>query len=201
MELRRSYTVFAPFYDVALASVTAAARRTSLGFLGSVTHQAILVAGIGTGLDIPMLPKGAFYIGQDITPAMLRKAAHRAREAGLDMHLDIADVMHLPYANASFDAVVMHLIMAVVAHPEQALAEAARVLKPGGRVLIFDKFLRPGQRAPLRRLLSPLLQRVATRTDVVFEDALASCPGLTVEHDLPALAGGWFRYILLRKAV
>jgi len=73
------------------------------------------------------------------------------------------------------------------------------VLRPGGRVLILDKFLRPDQKAPVRRLVSPLLGLLATRTDVVFEDVLARAPGLEVVSDRPALAGGWFRHIVLRK--
>ena len=95
--------------------------------------------------------------------------------------------------------VLLHLILAVTPHPEQVLAEAARVLRRGGRILILDKFLRPGQNAPLRRLISPLLGLLATRTNVVFEAVLAQVPGLEVVSDLPALAGGWFRQIVLRK--
>jgi len=95
--------------------------------------------------------------------------------------------------------VVLHLFLAVTPHPERVLAEAARVLRRGGRVLIFDKFLRPGQKARLRRLISPVLGVLATRTDVVFEEALAQARGLEVVSDQPALASGWFRHIELRK--
>lgn len=66
---------------------------------------------------------------------------------------------------------------------------------------MLDKFLRPGERAPLRRALNALSRHVATRLDVVFEDALAAAPLLAVESDLPVLAGGWFRSIaLVRRA-
>jgi ubiquinone/menaquinone biosynthesis C-methylase UbiE len=105
----------------------------------------------------------------------------------------------LPFADESFDYVVLHLIVAVVAHPERCLAEAARVLKPGGRIFIFDKFLRRGERAWLRRSLSLVVARLATRLDVVFEDVLDKTPGLSVITDVPALAGGWFRLIELQK--
>jgi len=88
----------------------------------------------------------------------------------------------------------------VVPEPARALTEAVRVLKPGGQILIFDKFLKPGQKAPLRRLISPLLGRLATRTDVVFEDVLRDVSSLQLVSDVPALAGGWFRLIRLRKA-
>jgi hypothetical protein len=73
------------------------------------------------------------------------------------------------------------------------------VLKPGGRILVLDKFLRPRQAAPLRRLFNLGLRHVATRTDVVFEDLLAGTEGLGVIEDEPAFAGGWFRRITLQK--
>src|SRR6185312_11381414 len=102
--------------------------------------------------------------------------------------------------DAAFDCVVLHLIVAVVAHPANALAEAARVVKPGGELLVFDKFLRHGERALLRRALSPLASRIATRTDVVFETLLDAVPDVRVMSDEAALAGGWFRRIRLEKA-
>jgi ubiquinone/menaquinone biosynthesis C-methylase UbiE len=105
--------------------------------------------------------------------------------------------MQLPYLDEYFDAVIMHFILAVVPLSQNALDEATRVLKPHGNILILDKFLRPKQRAPVRRLLSPVISKIATRTDVVFENL--EHPTLTVVSDMPVLMGGWFRQILLRK--
>ena len=107
--------------------------------------------------------------------------------------------MALPFAAHSFDCVVLHLIVAVVPQPQRCLAEAVRVLKPGGRILLFDKFLRRGERAWMRRSLSPLSSQLATRLDVVFEDVLETVPGLRVLSDKPVLARGWFRLIELIK--
>lgn len=199
MSLRTSYTFIAPFYDMAIEGFSKSLRARSLQGLGDVGGQAILVPGIGTGLDLPYLPAGADYTGVDLTPAMLERARRRLPPQ-LSMQLETADIMALPYEDGRFDAVVMHLILAVVPNPIQALRETARVLKPGGRVLILDKFLRPGKWAPMRRLLSPVIGRIATRTDVVFEDVLAACPSLRLVHDQPAAAGGWFRHIELSKA-
>ncbi|MDO9371099.1 MAG: methyltransferase domain-containing protein [Gammaproteobacteria bacterium] len=200
--MRYSYTLLAPLYDLIVARASRRWRQDSLAALaqlpGGINGKRILVAGIGSGLDIPDLPQGGHYAGIDITPAMLRRAQQRAVHCDRVIALEMGDVMALPYADASFDAVVMHLIVAVVPDPARALSEAARVLKPGGRIFILDKFLRPGQRAPLRRLLSPLLGRIATRTDVVFEHVLAAVSSLHVVSDI-ALNGGWFRRIVLEK--
>lgn len=197
--LRYSYTLFAPVYDAFVAPFTAPARRNSLRRLRAGPHAEVLLVGVGSGLDLPLLPQGPRYTGLDLTPAMLARARRKAAALGLDIQLDEGDARRLPYGDATFDAVVLHLILAVTPHPERVLAEAARVLRRGGRILILDKFLRPDQKAPLRRLVSPLLGLLATRTDVVFEEALAQTRGLELLSDRPALAGGWFRYIELRK--
>ena len=199
MTLRYTYTLFAPVYDAFVAPFTARARRDSLRRLREGPHADVLLVGVGSGLDLPLLPQGPRYTGLDLTPAMLARARRKAADLGLDIRLDQGDARRLPYGDATFDAVVLHLILAVAPHPERMLAEAARVLRRGGRVLILDKFLRPGQKAPLRRLISPVLGVLATRTDVVFEEALAQTRGLEVVADQPALAGGWFRHIELRK--
>lgn len=128
---------------------------------------------------------------------MLRRALPRV--GTIDFLPVQGDAQQLPFADGSFDVAVLHLILAVVPEPARCFAEIARVLRPGGQLLVFDKFLRQGQPALLRRLINPLMRRVATRLDVVFEDLLAAAPELVLEHDQPALAGGWFRMIRLRR--
>lgn len=191
--LRQSYTLIAPLYDLALARATEGARRASIASLEA--GKRILLPGIGTGLDLPFLPADREYVGVDLTHAMLT----RIRPGTLDLCLAQSDAMRLPFPDASFDHVLMHLIVAVVPQPARAFAEAARVLRRGGTMLVFDKFLRPGKAAPLRRLANLVVSRLATRLDVVFEDLLAHEPSLKVEGDRPALLGGWFRLIRLRK--
>jgi ubiquinone/menaquinone biosynthesis C-methylase UbiE len=196
MGLKQSYRLIAPFYDLAVDRATRGIRRHSLLQLPDKPGR-ILLAGVGTGLDLPHLPGQHHYVGIDLTGAMLRRALPRAG------HLDFVplqgDVHRLPFADASFDGVVAHLILAVVPQPALCLMEIARVLKPGGQALILDKFLRRDQRAPLRRLLNPLVRRIATRLDVVFEDLLDDTPGLHLVDDRAALAGGWFRHIRLSR--
>jgi phosphatidylethanolamine/phosphatidyl-N-methylethanolamine N-methyltransferase len=197
--LRTSYTLLAPVYDAVVEPLTAAARRENLALLPQTPDADVLLVGVGSGLDLPLLPRGPRYTGLDLTPAMLARARRKAAAANLAIQLDEGDARQLPYQDTIFDAVVLHLILAVTPHPERVLAEAARVLWPGGQILILDKFLRPGQIAPLRRWLSPLAGLLASRTDVVFEQVLAKTPGLEIVSDQPALAGGWFRRIVLRK--
>ena len=173
------------------------ARQRSLAALPTAPGR-VLLAGVGTGLDLPHLPPQHHYIGLDLNRAMLRRALPRA--ANVNFAPVQGDTQRLPFADASFDMAVLHLILAVVPEPADCFAEVARILRPGGQVLVFDKFLRHGQTALLRRMANPLLRRVATRLDVVFETVLAAAPLLQVESDEPALIGGWFRTIRLRKS-
>lgn len=200
MWLKYPYSVLASIYDPLVQAGTRPLRAHSLARLQQVAGQRILIIGIGSGLDIPHLPEGAAYTGIDLTPAMLAKARQRAAtHAELNLHLQEGNALALDFDANQFDVVIMHLILAVVPQPALALQQAEKVLKPGGRVLIVDKFLRPGQWALVRRLINLPLQFIATRTDVVFEDVLAQSPTLQCIEDKPVLASGWFRQIELRK--
>lgn len=198
MGLKQSYTLIAPIYDAVVAAATEGMRRDSLRELAPQDDDRVLLAGVGTGLDLPHLPDNAEYFAMDLTAAMLVRARQRLNPAQR-VHLHRANVMYMPYPDNSFDNIVLHLILAVVSEPQRVLAEASRVIKPGGRILVLDKFLRPGQRAPARRLMNLLIRHIATRTDVVFEDVLQHAPQLSVISDEPCLAGGWFRRIQLQK--
>jgi phosphatidylethanolamine/phosphatidyl-N-methylethanolamine N-methyltransferase len=195
--LRLSYSLIAPFYDLVISRPLRAARARSLRSLPTDAARKVLLSGIGTGLDLPLLPALHYYTALDFNAAMLSRA--KPRGMGLQVEWVLGDSMALPFADAQFDHVVLHLILAVVQQPARCLSEAARVLKPGGTIIILDKFLRPNKIALLRRALNPLSRRIATRMDVVFEDVMQEVPSLQLASDEPLLAGGWFRGIVLRK--
>lgn len=195
--LRLSYSLAAPVYDVIIKRAMREFRRQSLRALPTDTSKRVLISGAGTGLDLPLLPALHRYTALDFNLSMLAHAIPRGKN--MDVEFVLGDCMALPFADAQFDHVVLHLIVAVVPKPERCLSEAARVLKHGGTIIIFDKFLHPQQRAPIRRLFNVFTRRFATRMDVVFEEVLAAAPELQVVSDVPMLANGWFRGIVLRK--
>lgn len=199
MSLRTSYSLLAPFYDVVAQPLFTGARRASLARLRTDARREVLLDGVGTGLDLPHLPPIHRYTALDLTRAMLARAVRRA--GALDVSWVEGDSLRLPFRDASFDYVVLHLILAVVPDGAGALREALRVVRRGGELLILDKFLARGTHAPLRRLASPLLGSLVTRTDVVFEDLLDATAGAAVTEDAPALAGGWFRAITVKRVV
>lgn len=127
--LRFSYSVIAPLYDLAISLPLHKARSQSLKALPTDLAKKVLLSGVGTGLDLPLLPKLHRYTALDFNSGMLARA--KPRGAGLQVEWVLGDSMELPFADAQFDHVVLHLIVAVVPHPARCLCEAARVLKPG----------------------------------------------------------------------
>ncbi len=193
---RRRYTLWAPFYDA--VARFGRQRRRSIALLDLRPGERVLLVGAGTGADLPLLPSGVHVLATDLTPAMLARARPRAR-AGTELRVMDGQALDLP--DAGFDAVILHLILAVIPDPAACLREAARVLRPGGRIAVFDKFLPDAAHPGLARRAANLVTRTLfTDINRRLGDILQAAPALTVEHDEPALLGGAFRILLLRKA-
>lgn len=191
---RFRYTLWAPHYD--RVTKLHPQRRRSIELLAPRPGESVVVIGCGTGADLPFLPEGVRVLATDLTPAMLRQAATRARP---DMELRVMDALALDLPDASFDAAILHMVLEVVEDPARCLAEAARVLRPGGRLAVFDKFLPDGDLPGLaRRAALALLDFVFTSTNRRMGEILArSGAPLEVVHDEPAV--GAYRHILLRR--
>jgi ubiquinone/menaquinone biosynthesis C-methylase UbiE len=96
--------------------------------------------GTGTGRMIELLGREAeAAIGIDRSPEMLRLAREKLSSAGLEnVELRQGDMFALPLLSASADVVIIHQVLHYAQHPEAVLAEAARLLVPGGRLLVVD---------------------------------------------------------------
>jgi ubiquinone/menaquinone biosynthesis C-methylase UbiE len=192
---RLRYSFWAPVYDLAGRAFDGR-RRESLRLLDPRPGERVLIVGCGTGADLPHLPDGCVVLAADLTAAMLQRARPRLRARS---YLAIMDGERLGVRSTSVDAVVLHLVLAVVSDPILCLQEAARVLRPGGRMAILDKFVR-GRPPLLLRLANVVTRPLFTDVTRSFQDILdRSGVPLAVEHDAPALLGGLFRHLLLRK--
>jgi phosphatidylethanolamine/phosphatidyl-N-methylethanolamine N-methyltransferase len=197
---RLRYTIWAPAYDALVGTVGfAAARRLSIERLKLAPSDRILIVGAGTGLDLDFLPSNVHVSAIDVTPAMLKHLERRAAAAGQPVTTRIMDARQLTFPDSSFDAVVMHLILAVMPEPERGLREAVRVLKPGGRIAVFDKFLRDDERPSLkRRLLNAIAKPLFSDLNRRFGPLIAGT-GLVIEHDQAVAFGGTYRVVTLMK--
>ena len=100
----------------------------------------LLDVGTGTGRMLELFgPRIARGVGVDLSREMLAVARAHLERAGLrHCHVRQADMYQLPVPSASFDAVLVHQVLHYAETPGDAVAEAARVLRPGGRLLVID---------------------------------------------------------------
>ena len=99
----------------------------------------VLETAVGTGANIEQLPAHAQYVGLDISHNMLRKCARNLKQWGRNASLVQADAQWLPFFDQVFDAVYHMGGLQFLADPQQALAEALRVTRPGGHLWIVDE--------------------------------------------------------------
>jgi SAM-dependent methyltransferase len=109
-----------------------------LGVLGDVDGLDVVELGCGTAyLSAWLARQGALPIGVDLTPAQLATAARCQQRFGLAFPLVEADAALVPLADASFDLVVSEYGASVWCDPDRWIAEAARLLRPGGRLVFL----------------------------------------------------------------
>lgn len=195
---RLRYGLYAPFYDV-VARRLERGRRRSIELLALRPGERVLIVGCGTGLDFEFLPPGLALIAGDLSPAMVRIARARAARLGVDAEVREMNAHAIDLPDTSVDAALLHLVLAVVPDPHAAIREVGRVLKPGGRVGIFDKFLPDDQRPSLvRRAMSVVTNAIATDINRQLGPLLDEA-GLVLEQREPALLRGLFVAALARR--
>lgn len=125
---RLRYTLYAPLYG--RVATFRRPRRRSIGLLELQPGERVLVDGAGTGADLDFIPTGVEVVATDLTPAMVERIGSRAEQLGLQVDARVMDAHALEFRDASFDAVILHLIVAVVPDPVLVLRETAGCFGP-----------------------------------------------------------------------
>ena len=169
--VERAYDRWAPIYDLVFGGVFGRGRQAAILATNSIGGR-VLEVGVGTGISLPHYSRDLKICGVDISEPMLRKAQERVDEFGLSNveGLWVMDAEHLTFPDASFDVIVAQYVITTVPNPESTLDEFARVLRPGGEIVLVS---RVGAEAGLRRSLEhwfqPAARKLGWRTEFAFE--------------------------------
>lgn len=133
-------------------------------YLASGLSGRVLDVGAGTGATFPHLARngdGCEVHAIEPDPYMRKRASQKAADAGLEVHLRGDRAESLPYVDDAFDAVLSSLVFCTIGDPDAALAEVARVLRPGGELRFLEHVRADGWRASGQELLNPVWNRLA----------------------------------------
>ena len=145
-EVQKMFASIAPGYDrtneVLSMGVHRLWRRAAVRLSGASAGQKVLDCATGTG-DLALAFKravgeGGEVVGTDFCAEMLATAPAKAQRAGLAITFEVADAMKLPYENDRFDLATIAFGIRNVDDPVQCLRELARVVRPGGRVVVLE---------------------------------------------------------------
>jgi phosphatidylethanolamine/phosphatidyl-N-methylethanolamine N-methyltransferase len=163
MRNEAAYSRWAPIYDLLfdlpfhpgrLAAARAAAAAAG-------PDGAMLVVGVGTGLELELLPADLRVTGIDISAAMLDIARERVARKGLRQvrNLLVMDAGAIDFPDAQFDVALAPYVMSVVPNPARVLSETWRVVRPGGRMVVMNHFA--AERGP-RAAIEAAMEKIAS---------------------------------------
>ena len=195
---RIRYSLYAPGYDI-VGRIFSKSRNKSIRELGINFGDKVLIIGAGTGLDLEFITEDCQITATDITPAMITQTLKKNLRYCRNLNVAVMDGQLLNLPDRSSDKIILHLILAVIPDPVACLKECERVLKPGGRITVFDKFVPNGRKLSMWRIIfNPLTNFLFSDITRRFE-TIVSETGLLTESDQPADFNGNFRIIRLRS--
>ena len=164
--ISKAYARWAPIYDLVFGAVFERGRKASIAAAERVGGR-ILEVGVGTGISLPLYAPNLRIFGTDISDAMLDKARRRVKEGNLKNveGLAVMDAEKLEFPDNSFDVVMAQYVVTAVPNPEKALDEFARVLRPGGELIILTRVSADtGMRRFIEQKLQPVVRPLGFRT-------------------------------------
>jgi phosphatidylethanolamine/phosphatidyl-N-methylethanolamine N-methyltransferase len=169
--VRKAYAFWAPVYDLVFGAVFDSGRQAAIAAAERVGGR-ILEVGVGTGISLPEYSSRNRIVGVDISDAMLQKARDRVAKLALKNveQLEVMDAEHLDFPDASFDVVVALYVVSTVPHPEAVLDEFARVVRPGGEIVLANRVgAENGFRRSVEEMLQPIVCRLGWRLEFPWD--------------------------------
>jgi phosphatidylethanolamine/phosphatidyl-N-methylethanolamine N-methyltransferase len=202
--VERAYDRWAPISDLVFGGVFGKGRHAAIVATNSIGGR-VLEVGVGTGISLPQYAANTRIFGTDISEAMLAKAKQRVTDLRLKNveGLAVMDAEKLEFPDNSFDVVMAQYVVTAVPHPEKALDEFARVLRPGGEMIILSRVSADaGMRRFIEQRLQPVVRRLGWRTDFAwsrFAQWAAGAHDVELVERRPVPPLGHFSLIRFRK--
>ena len=164
--------------------------------------ERVLDIGVGTGMTLKHYPKGVRVVGMDLSSGMLAKAVEKIESDRLEnCSLVQADAMLPPFAEHSFDHIMITHTVSVVSDPTRLLTWARRLVRPGGRILLLNHFLSSNPLiAWFERVANPLFVKIGWRSDLSLEECLNGAELSVQYHFKLALFDLWQIVVLTPSA-
>lgn len=203
--VEQAYDRWAPIYDLVFGGVFSKGRQAAIQATNKIGGR-VLEVGVGTGISLPLYSQNVRIFGTDISEAMLEKAKKRVAEQGLKNveGLAVMDAEKLEFSDNSFDVVMAQYVLSAVPNPEAALDEFARVVRPGGELIILTRVSADaGVRRFIEQKLQPVVRPLGFRTAEFawsrYAKWLAGAPGIELAERrlIPPL--GHFSLVRFRK--
>ncbi|HLH87804.1 MAG TPA: class I SAM-dependent methyltransferase [Xanthobacteraceae bacterium] len=167
----KAYARWAPVYDIVFGAVFERGRAAAIEAAERIGGR-ILEVGVGTGISLPDYSSANRIYGVDISAPMLEKAQERVTKLSLTHveGLSAMDAEHLDFPDESFDVVVAQYVVTTVPNPEATLDEFARVLKPGGEIILVSRVgAEAGMRKALEKWFAPAARKLGWRTEFSWQ--------------------------------
>ncbi len=169
--MEKAYARWAPVYDILCAPVFVNGRRAAARAAREVGGR-ILEIGVGTGLSFDDYDETTEITGIDISEPMIARARLRASSGRYPFvkGLSVMDAHELSYPNSSFDCVVGQFVITLVESPERVLSECARVVRPGGQIILVNHlYSERGVAAAIERGLAQKVRKLGLRPEFPFQ--------------------------------
>jgi SAM-dependent methyltransferase len=147
-------------YNRRAAAAPSARGDANLRWLCGQAEGETLEIGVGRGRSLPFYPPGVHLTGIELSDLALEIARRRAQELGINATLRQGDAAALPYPDDHFETVVFSFVLCTIPDDRRAVAEAVRVLRPSGRLLLVEHVRSPNRLVrTIERLVEPITLR------------------------------------------
>ncbi len=178
------YDLWAKFYDYTFGALVRNRQTRALEQLRPSAGDKVLDIGVGTGMTLKHYRKDITVVGMDLSAGMLAKAQKKINRDGMHHCVLVqGDAMTPPFAEHSFDHVMITHVVTVVSDPQKLMLWAQRIVKPGGRIVVLNHFLSTNAFiAWWEKILNPIFVKIGWHSDLALEDCLKGTD-LTVQYN------------------